>query len=227
MPRSLRLKPQVPLEPLWPPRYIHKVGVELEGGWLDDSQPQGMHGDGSVTVVAPWVGEISSPAMLPHELPPWIAKNYCDIINASCGFHIHVSTRHHGDYARLMQEEFSTFLLSQFEAWGNKLKRLREYQPFWQRLAGENDFCQKTFIPEQQWHARSRSYERYTQLNYCHGVHGTLELRLLPMFPDVRDAISATKLFLSCANGYIAHSRLANKLVQRYNLSMDLQEATT
>lgn len=212
--------------PNWPPRYIDKAGVELEGGWTSRDQPEGMHGDGSVRIVAPWVGEISSPAMKPGELLRWIPKYYCDIVNDTCGMHVHISTRQHRDYERLMSKQFDTMVMANLVAWSARSERLRGWATLKDRLAGRNDFCKKSFAPESQWWAKRKGdYDRYTQFNFCHGVHGTLEFRALPMFHHMSDALEAIKLFIACADGFIKASREAAPKEATKVLRIDLAEA--
>lgn len=188
---------------------IKALGVELEGGW-DSPPPNEIHRDGSVTVNANYVGEVSS-APLPslEEAEAWVRANYPPRVNNSCGLHVHLSTNEL-NYSRLMEPEFNQFFegrmaefLSQGLASGNP-----GYDLLRQRFQGLNQFCQKKFIPEHQLFLKDRygdtsTHPRYAQLNFCYGRHGTLECRMFPCFPNVDDGVAAVKSFYTTVFDYL------------------------
>ena len=51
-----------------------------------------------------------------------------------------------------------------------------------------------------------KSADRYTFLNFCWGLHGTLENRMLPMFNESRIAVSAVHEFIDIVNSYLAEN---------------------
>ena len=190
-------------------RRIKAVGVELEGGW-DRLPPAEMHRDGSVTVDAPIVGEISSPPIPDFSaVEEWVRANYPHRVNSSCGLHVHVSTNEL-NYGRLMEPEFAQFFegrMAEFLSQG-----LADNRPGFdllrQRFQGLNRYCQKKFIPEQQLFMTDRygdvnTHPRYAQLNFCYIRHGTLECRLFPCFPNVDDGVAAVKAFYDTVFDYL------------------------
>ena len=190
-------------------RRIKAVGVELEGGW-DRLPPAEMHRDGSVTVDALIVGEISSPPIPDFSaVEEWVRANYPHRVNSSCGLHVHVSTNEL-NYGRLMEPEFAQFFegrMAEFLSQG-----LADNRPGFdllrQRFQGLNRYCQKKFIPEQQLFMTDRygdvnTHPRYAQLNFCYIRHGTLECRLFPCFPNVDDGVAAVKAFYDTVFDYL------------------------
>jgi len=194
------------------PKYIHKIGVELEGAWLSSKNvDKSFHGDGSVNIPINYdsndrpdlfVGEIASDPISYENVENWIRVNYPDKVNHTCGFHIHVSLKENMNYLRLATEEFSAFFFNAMTSWGESNKLHPEDQ-FWYRLNGSNHYCKKDFKPDDQIYAKTKGDSRYTQLNFCYTLHGTLECRLLPMFGDVNLTISAFKAYIDCIEKFL------------------------
>lgn len=182
---------------------VSLVGVEIEGGWdSGDDEPTGFCEDGSVTVDADWVGEVISRPIEIHKIKGWIRDNYPDHINRSCGLHTHVSFDSLLSYSQLMSNSFYDYFVKEFNQWGEK-KNIRKNSAFWHRMKGGNTYCKTEFIPEQQVTDTSKSGPRYTQLNYCYGLHRTLECRMLPVFQKVSLSVSGVKKFISICNNYL------------------------
>jgi hypothetical protein len=153
-------------------KYIDKVGIELEGGWLD--RPARIKDDISVQITDPPptcnhechcpecfpkgslcgkkqynTGEVASNPISPRYAPRWVRKAYPDTHNQTCGLHIHTSFKSIKDYKKLMDKKFYEFFLKRFKKWGEE-RKLPSNHPFWPRLRGENRFCYEGFIPEEQ-----------------------------------------------------------------------------
>ena len=187
-------------------RYVHRVGVELEGGW--DNRPSGAVEDGSVDVAANFSGEVPSPILRPSEVEQWVTDNYPHYTNGTCGLHVHVSFGMLQHYSRLMEPAFRQFFREQLYAWGEQAKIHRSSQ-FWPRLAGDAYYCRDEFIPSEQVAARNKGdADRYTQLNYCFGVHGTIECRVLPGFKYARVAVKAIYAVLDIFELYLRTTKL-------------------
>lgn len=191
-------------------KFINKIGVELEGGWLN---PPGcdMHIDNSVKVIAPYVGEVSSPPMTVEEVLQWMGRRdvYPDCRDNSCGMHVHISTLNHHDLMLLATNNFWEAFLVEMKRWGVAMG-LSSSHDFWQRLSGRNRFCRREFVARMQlglvpddgkWGVRER---RYTMLNYyAFEKYGTVENRLFPMFKDMKVSLSAVKNYAKFVNGWI------------------------
>lgn len=62
------------------------------------------------------------------------------------------------------------------------------------RLSGKNHYCVPSFYnPTAQLLSARNDYNRYAAVNYCYTKHRTMEIRVLPMFMQVDESISAIK----------------------------------
>jgi len=221
-------------------KFINRVGVELEGGWVD-KPPENIHEDISVknnTDGFPalvdkkgkkcqhW-GETASPPLSLAAALRYIKDNYPDGSNDSCGFHVHISVRRPIDYARLMKRGFWTEFLAAVREWGEKQKLPLTHQ-FWSRLDGENRFARKLFRPLSQIGITEKDGRgsgpqgretRRTLLNYCWAMHKTLECRLFPAWETPELAQSATSFFVNFVEVYLAEkSKRKARLKNSYNV---------
>ena len=193
------------------------AGVEIEGGWL--VPPHGMYHDGSVSNnvtpqcphdgdydcgCRPAKGEIHSEPISQEALEKWVDNNYPDKMDSSCGIHVHISTNgNHLSYGKLMSKKFWNYYLKRYQEWGIT-NSINEGSRFWNRLNGNCYYAKKRFNPLRQYKARYREQSRYSFLNYCYSMHGTLESRLLPTFNEPRIAKSAIIEFIDIVNSYLA-----------------------
>lgn len=191
-------------------RYVKLVGVELEGGWREP--PFDVGHDGSVNVNANVVGEVASPPMRPHEVEAWTLAHYPQSVNHTAGIHVHVSTHLPMHYARLMDPKFFAYFTAAMQDWGKKMNIIPKH-PFWDRLAGKNQYCKKDFIPDEQVTAKSKGSNRYTQLNYCYGLHSTVECRLLPTFKMPNIAVSAIMKVVDTFELYLRENKQVSKKI--------------
>lgn len=196
---------------------IMYVGVELEGVW--ETIPKGMRivKDTSVknfpakliNKVAEsgngGIGEISSPPMFPAMMETWMKKNYPQHINATCGLHIHMSFASCSRYSTLMDIRYHDTLLHYIGEWA-KQEGFSKDHLIWDRLKGESIYCQKKFWPDKQVLQREKIYDkqkeghRYTILNFCHGLLGTMEVRVLPMMNTPEQSARALQLIMDVTN---------------------------
>jgi hypothetical protein len=168
-------------------KFIHAMGVELEGAW--EEEPANIHHDGSVSARGPYAGEYHTPPCVSwKELRGHVVDNYPDAINDSCGLHVHFSFTNTGLYSRLMDKEFYAYFVKLMEGFGRKHKMPPVFK---KRLAGENRFCKRAWHPDIQAASRNRGDYRYCLWNFCHGLHRTAECRVLPMFQTPEQAIKA------------------------------------
>lgn len=196
-------------------RYIHRIGVEVEGGW-DHAPAMGraaLKGDGSVYFGADGpspnfhVGEIASNPMTRPHLEAWLEGNYPHHVNATCGIHVHMSFRPSWGHARCVSilmdsPAYWRTVRDSLLAWANRAS-LHSSSQFWPRMRGENRFCEDAFVPSNGW----RSGNRYLAVNFCAlRRHGTIEVRCLPAFKRWRMAYRAIETLLSTTEAYI-HGR--------------------
>ena len=182
---------------------VHLIGVELEGGW--DECPNSYQDDGSVECAGDTTGEcISSPLKLVDVLR-WIPRNYPEYTNDTCGFHVHTSYNDLRDYETLMERKFYDFFLARITHWGKSYPI--KNRAFWTRLDGKNSYCRKTFVPMEQALVNHKGGPRYSLLNYCWGLHGTLECRLFPMFKSSKTAQAAVCELVDLIETYLVMHR--------------------
>lgn len=196
---------------------IERIGIELEGGW--SSRPEmgslGTSGsDGSVSIdmtghtSRAWVGEVQSVPIEPIRLKQWLNKFYPAKVNKSCGLHVHMSFSDARHYQALMVKDFQDTLIAELTKWG-KEEKVPAKHPFWERLAGKNQYCSTEFYPDKQASDKKKDYtrqpngHRYTFISFPHKQHGTIECRGLPMFDDAGQALRAVYKVLDVTNAYL------------------------
>lgn len=151
------------------------------------------------------IGEVPSEPMEVTTVPIWMKKYYPQVVNASCGMHVHMSFIRSFHYARLMQPEFTPTIIEHITQWA-KEEGLEKDHCLWSRLRGESEFCQPLFAPDLQAKRTKKEYERhapghrYTMVNYGYGTHGTMECRLLPMMATPEQGIRAVQRILDITN---------------------------
>lgn len=225
---------------------IDLIGVELEGGWT--KLPKGteaLHPDGSVTFPefpsnrtpegkVIHVGEAVSPPMPLSMLNAWITQHYPTFVNKTCGLHLHMSFKSPLVYQRLMDPTYQKTVLEFVRRWA-ETKRARgttegtfpDTHPIYERLKGTSQYCQDKFWADQQAAQRSKSYQhnrdgnRYTVVNYCYGLHQTVEIRLLPMFATAEIGEEAIRLLIDITNAWLVVGRKIPKLDASWKLEED------
>lgn len=185
---------------------IHLIGIELEGAWA--TRPPGFMHDGSVSIPPPtlgiswYVGELPLPPMPPQCWQGPLHKYYPMDVNNSCGMHVHLSFKTARIYQQLMDKSYPATLLAYLARWGRQQELPRSH-PLWARLRGTVSYCGHTFSPDLQAQAPNKSGPRYAAVNYCHRLHGTLEIRVLPMMANADLAIAAISEVLRITNTYL------------------------
>lgn len=222
---------------------IYRIGIELEGGWSVLPPGTRLAHDGSVfrngrpadlngNPYALQIGELPSP---PIPIKPsglwekWVRDFHPTHVDDTCGLHIHMSFRSPLHYQLLMVEEYTTAIINHLTQWGRE-QRLPDHHPLWPRLRGENTYCAPRFYADAQARARSKSFshgsgDRYTFINYCYGLHSTLECRGLPMFPNADLSISALQNVMDTTNKFLI-SRAKREPKQRVNVVIPDERST-
>jgi len=199
-------------------KYINRIGVELEGGWK--KKPIGLYADGSVTNIDNMLyeGEIHSSPLTHAKIIKWVEKNYPNEVNHSCGLHIHISLKNNLLYSKLITPRFHTFLKQKFNLWGKEKEIV--LSSFWNRLVGNNSYCKDNYQAEKQLDQKEKSSIRYTHINYCYALHGTVEFRLLPMFKMKNIAIEAISFLQDIVKEWLDN----NKKEQSIKILLQMNE---
>lgn len=192
-----------------------QMGVELEGGWFQSRKAvaalvrgAAAHDDRSVHIDASHhPGEIVT---RPHDNLDELLKDvetlWPDVVNETCGLHIHASFTPLTT-SILAHKEFYAYFKEQWGAWGKIMKLPKDHE-FWVRLGGQKKFCKDIFEPEAQLGTvvAARGLEaRYTMLNFhAWEKHRTLECRLLPMFSDKEVGMEAIRHLAWIYDSYLA-----------------------
>ncbi len=206
-----------------PRNRVTLLGVELEGGWKDVHVLPGIdvERDGSVFKVADagglrrngypdyLCGEIPIGPFLVGQMPAAMKRYWPDVIDQSCGMHVHMS------FETLMQYNILTDSPAYQETMMAYLKRwaqsegFPEKDPIWGRLSGKCVYCQRKFWPMAQMetikkdHDKERFGHRYTAIHYAWQRTKTVECRLLPMMATVEQGIRAVRQVVDITNAYL------------------------
>jgi hypothetical protein len=199
--------------------FVDKIGLELEGGWegkpgkrpfkdeeiiIDRSiDGQTLPNDGPMKSVH--VGEIVSKPMSLDKWEEWLRKYWPSEANNTCGYHIHLSMKKPLYYILLTRKKFLFDLLDDIMQKAKELE-LPEGHYLYQRLSGRNPFCMFNFDPSQQIGVEEKRIgmrTRYGVINYCHGLHKTVEFRALPTFKNPDHAVEFTHVYLDRVRRYL------------------------
>ncbi len=185
-------------------KHIRSIGIELEGTW--HHEPDNLKGDGSVRHTrgaGDYDGEVASdPFTSRSSWPVWVKQNYPNGSNQSCGLHVHMKPDADVKIGMLMDEEFQSTLLQGLESYGER-NGLKRWDIWANRISGGHEYCRR------EWRAElsGSRVNRYLQVNFSsYELHGTVEFRLLPMFPDSDAAVGAITEMLRIVDEYLESS---------------------
>jgi len=190
---------------------VAHFGVELEGAW-NVKPPAPIKPDGSVRVSGKGgYGEIASD---PFKFQPrkkeffaWLCANYPHIVDASCGLHIHMSFEPNiKSIVALMERGFTGYLIHNLIAFA-KRKKLPAASNFWSRIQDQNKYCRTVSHPDGIISKGSRGPDddRYRAVNFkAYHRHGTVEIRVLPMFVGVKHAFPFIIKVLNLTNQFLS-----------------------
>lgn len=160
----------------------------------------------------------------------FIKKCWPDFTNETMSLHFHISFLKSSYYSCLMEPEFGKYFkkeLAKFAEEGKINKTL--HGRIFNNTEHAQYYCKDNFIPLKQvfvkkkiWH--DQSPDRYTILNYCHGLHKTLECRVFTSHTNAQMGVKCWNWFKKTVEDYLANN------YQNYinNLSVvDLEEDVT
>lgn len=155
------------------------------------------------------VGELPSAPMKVEDVRKWMLAYHPSHVNETCGLHVHMSFTSLLNYQRLMTADYLAAIVKGLMDWG-MAEKLPQEHPLWARLAGKSEYCQAKFMPDAQAALKAKAFRRndpvhrYTIVNYCHGTHSTIEIRVLPMFADPEQSTRAVEAVLRITNTFLA-----------------------
>ena len=159
------------------------------------------------------------------KVPVWIRQFYPKFVNETCGLHVHMSFKSALHYMRLMSPRYPETITAYMTEWANE-ERLDKDHPIWARLKGNSEYCQPVFDADRQVRKTKKEYNhhdpdghRYTMINYCHGTHGTLECRLLPMMETADQAVRAVQRIFDVTNACLVEKHREDRV--KGEVSMD------
>ena len=191
--------------------YIKKLGIELEGGWNSvpewEENEQHIVSDGSVRTEARLVGELHYCSAELENVCLFLKECFPTTpINGSMGLHVHLSFKELNSYRKLAESSFKKYFLSKMKEYA----KIDSYDQFLIRLKGENDYCKNKWLPHKQLYQPVKGGERYTFINFCYTFHGTLEVRVLPVFPTYQRSINAVKYLANVFESYLDSVKESN-----------------
>lgn len=172
-------------------------------------------------------GEIPSPVMPPSEMPTWMRRFYPQVVNETCGLHVHMSFGNALHYQRLMVPAYQDAILTWITRFAEE-EKLPTSHPLWERLKGNSRYCQHRFWPDLQVRQRAKDHDqqreghRYTTINFCYGTNGTVECRLLPMMNEVEQGIRAVQRVLDITNAFLGNGKTKERRHARIEVKGDL-----
>jgi len=237
---------------------IALCGIELEGGWHEPVKYHDIRNDASVKFPVPiqkyvidpqtlqktlWTdpnpqpyprydkGEIVSEKLTVAQVETFMRLAYPQLVNETCGLHVHMSFHHKLNYSRVMSEEYMRFVIQELKTWGEQ-NNIPPDHMLWNRLnpdhAWTRQHCAHTFLGDKQvlskkkdYNSRGLPHSRYTFINYPEAMLHTVECRGLPMFEKVDEAISAVMCVLTTTNRFLSRIRQREQKVPAQIVARD------
>ena len=156
------------------------------------------------------VGEVVSPPFDNLDnAKQWMLKYYPDATNSSCGLHFHVSLNNPGYYSCLMEKEFYLYMKESLGKFADEQKLNKIFR---ERFEGKTEwakkYCRDEFIPLKQAFVSQKNYNdagrnRYTLLNFCYGLHETVEIRVFTAHMPVKRAVKCLEWYVNVITEYL------------------------
>lgn len=152
---------------------------------------------------------VSDPLNTWRKYTNFVKRNYPDVVNASCGMHVHASFNNFIYMSGMLEcaTEICDGLESAYTAWGKAELNRKEWSRMKGRLEGHNSYCRKGHNAVSITGAhRYPGYveepyvddDRYHWLNFeSLEKHGTIECRMLPAFDTAEHLIEATNILFN------------------------------
>jgi len=154
-------------------------------------------------------GEIVSRPLLYSEVLDFMDKHHVIESNNSCGGHRHFSfISNVRAQSILLNRKFNDRWLPHFLTMWGKEANVNAGSAFWKRLDGDVHWCKQPWNGIRQIMAGSTKDDcRYNRVNYCFGLHGTMEIRVLPEFQKFDLMRSSTIALAHIVDEFVEHHK--------------------
>ena len=217
-----------------PKNRVSRIGVELEGAWNFLPPGTRLEMDASVfrdpatetRKIPPGhlAGELPIGPIQPGALPKFMRKYYPHKVDKSCGMHVHMSFESVWHYALLMTPDYQDTMIEYLGQWA-RAEGFSACHHIFERLDGNNTYCQRKFWPDQQVQYTKKDYDhnrfghRYTIVHFC-GRQMTVEVRVLPMMDTVEQAIRGVRRVVDITNACLV--LLGRKKEQQQRMQLEI-----
>ncbi len=179
---------------------------------------------------------VSEPFSSVEKASQKLVECWPDRTNATCGLHFHLSVRNPSFYSRLMEPDFYKYLKDSLAAFAEaeELNRI-----FMERFYNKSDwakrYCRDEFIPLRQAYTKRKEYNdpnrsRYTMLNFCHGLHETMEIRVFTTHMPLKRAVNCLLWYVHTVDTFLHEnyeSYCNTKLVEeQIDVEAEVEEAS-
>ena len=134
-----------------------------------------------------------------RNLTPIILRNYPHNTNTSCGGHFHISFKNTKCYGIAMNKKLWSLIKRKLGAYVNKNCTSEEAQITHSRIHGVS-YCYNKYLAEDQMMGDG---DRYCHLNFAYQKHGTMEVRILPMYKNVSTYLKTLRLTVRLIDEFV------------------------
>lgn len=171
---------------------------------------------------------VSRPLKTWDEFIKFIDNCHPDVVNDSCGNHIHASTRNLVYMSMLLENADQIYerMVLSLGKWGSRVLKDESYEWLNCRLKGNNTFCQRGSNKQIITKDNNEYGERYKALNFRSLTqHGTLECRILPAFKKAQHTKEAVHIIMSVYNKVLQDASKAPKTLIQLSIPVPTIDA--
>jgi hypothetical protein len=178
------------------------------------------------------VGEVvSEPLNSNAAVIQFLRECWPDKSNKTSALHFHLSFKKIGYYSCLMEEKFGIEFRERLQKFAveNNLNKIIQSRIF-NKCEHSQYYCRDRFIPLNQvfvkqkvWH--DNSPDRYTILNFCFGLHKTMECRVFSSHTNIKAGLACWKWLFNTVEDYLKNNYeefiSSNEQESQFNLEVE------